>query len=180
MPGSSPDRQLLIERRLRPRNQKYRERYSIGGGAHPNAQVIRKYAPPDCERIIEIWFAATVIATQFLSDDFLAQESESIRSTWLPKAETWVFEHDGNVVGFVSLIGDEVGAIFVHPDSQGSGIGRELMDHAANLRGQLFLDVFEDNAVGRRFYDRYGFKFEHKHLHEPSGHMQHRLSYKPS
>ncbi len=142
--------------------------------------MIRTYAEADCEAIIEVWFAASLVATPFLSKEFLAEERENIRTTWLLKAETSVYEDNGNVVGFLSLIGNEVGAIFVHPNIQGRGIGRALMDHAAVLRDDLFLDVFEDNAVGRRFYDRYGFRFEHKHVHEQSGHMQIRLTYRPN
>lgn len=110
----------------------------------------------------------------------MTDERDKIRTIWLPKAETWIFEADAIVVGFVSLVGNEVGGIFVHPDHQGRGIGRALMDRAASLRDELTLDVFEDNAVGRRFYDRYGFQFEHKHVHERTGHMHIRLSYRAS
>ena len=141
--------------------------------------MIRKYKAEDSEAIIEIWFAASLVSTPFLSREFLTNERDNIRNVWLLRAETWVYEQDGAVVAFISLIGDEVGAIFVHPDMQGTGIGRALMDHAVDLRCELTLDVFEDNAIGRRFYDRYGFEFEHKHFHEPSGHMQIRLSYRP-
>ncbi len=142
--------------------------------------MIRQYRETDCEAIIEIWAAASLVATPFLPDEFVTKERENIRTIWLKKAETWIIEDDGFVTGFVSLIGNEVGAIFVHPDCQGHGSGRALMAHAASLRDELFLDVFEDNAIGRRFYDRYGFQFEHKHVHEQSGHMQVRLSYRPN
>ena len=142
--------------------------------------MIRKYTETDCEAVIDVWFIASAVATPFLSDDFLAKERESIRTTWLPAAETWVFEKEGNVVGFLSLIGNEVGAIFVHPSNQGSGIGRALMDHAASLRDELFLDVFEENESGRRFYEQYGFQFDHKHVHEETGYAQLRLFYRPA
>ena len=142
--------------------------------------MIRKYREVDCEAIIEVWTATSLVATPFLSDEFMTEERDNIRTIWLSKAETWVYVADSTVIGFVSLIGNEVGAIFVHPDYQGRTIGRALMDHAASLRAELFLDVFEDNAVGRRFYDRYGFQFEHKHVHEQTGHMQIRLSYRPN
>ncbi len=142
--------------------------------------MIRKFRETDCEAIIEVWFAAIQVATPFLSDEFLAEERDNIRKIWLPKAETWVFEAEDRVAGFISLIGNEVGAIFVDPDEQGRGIGRALMDHAASLRDFLYLDIFEENAVGRRFYDRYGFQFERKYVHEQTGHMQIRLSYRPN
>ena len=143
-------------------------------------QIIRKYADADCDGVIEAWYAASLVATPFLSDDFMSEERGNIRTKWLPMAETWVSEVDDNVAGFVALIGNEVGAIFVHPDYQGQGIGRELMDHAASLRDELVLDVFEENAIGRRFYDRYGFQFESKHVHDDTGYMQLRLSYRPN
>ena len=140
--------------------------------------MIRKYTEKDCEALIEVWFTASQVATPFLSNEFLAEERDNIPKIWLSKADTWVFDAEGVVAGFISLIGNEVGAIFVHPDYQGRGIGRELMDHVASLRDYLYLDVFEENAIGRRFYDRYGFQFERKHVHEQTGQMQIRMDYK--
>lgn len=141
--------------------------------------MIRKYRATDREAIIEVWYSASLVATPFLSDEFLEQERENIRAIWLSKAETWVFEADSKLIGFLSLIGNEVGAIFVHPDSHGHGIGRALMDHAVSLRDILYLDVFEKNEIGRRFYERYGFQFEREHVHEQTEHAQLRLIYRP-
>ena len=140
--------------------------------------MIRKYVESDTDAIIDVWFTASRLSTPFLSQEFLDGERESIRTLWLPKAETWVYEEQGEVVGFVALIENEVGGLFVRPAWHGKGIGRALMDHAAGMHEELFLDVFEENPIGRRFYDRYGFRFERKHLHEPTGHMQLRLTYK--
>ena len=139
--------------------------------------MIRRYKEMDTDAIIDAWYAASKIATPFLTEKFLAETRENIRSLWLPNAETWVFEVEGKVIGFITLIETEVGAIFVHPKYQGTGAGKALMDHAINLRGHVFLDVFEANSVGRRFYDRYGFQFESKQLHEETGHMHLRLVY---
>jgi len=139
--------------------------------------MIRKYGEKDCDALIEVWLAASRVATPFLSDEFLAQERDNIRKNFLKKAETWVFETEDAVAGFIALIGNEVGAIFVHPKLQGRGIGRALMDHAAGLRDSLYLDVFKENAVGRLFYDRYGFRLEREHVHGQTGHSQMRLVY---
>jgi putative acetyltransferase len=141
--------------------------------------MIRQYAESDCEAVVDVWYAASLVATPFLSREFLTEERESIRAVWLQKADTWVFEIDREVVGFLSLLGNEVGGLFVHPDAQGRGVGTALMDTAADLRDELFLDVFEENAVGRRFYDSYGFSFEHKHVHEQTGRVQMRMSFRP-
>lgn len=138
--------------------------------------MIRQFKESDTESIIDVWFRASQLATPFLSGEFLTEERQNIRDLWLPSAETWVYEDEGQVTGFLSLIGNEVGAIFVHPECQGKGVGRKLMDHAVSLRGGLFLDVFRDNQTGRRFYERYGFKFEREHMHEQSGHVQVRMT----
>ncbi len=137
---------------------------------------IRKYNDTDREAVIEIWYAASLVATPFLSDEFLTWEREQIREVWMPSAETWVFETEGSVVGFIALLDNEVGAIFVHPEAQGRGVGRALMDHAASTRDSLYLDVFKENAIGRRFYDRYGFKYQFEHVQEETGRTQMRLA----
>ena len=151
-------------------------RLKLPTGENP---LIRKYQAEDCEEVIGVWFAASQVATPFLSEEFLADEREQIRKHHLPRAETWVFEHEDSVAGFIALMGNEVGAIFVKPELQGRGIGRALMDHAAASRDSLFLDVFKRNSIGRRFYDRYGFRFRREHLHEPTGNLQLRLVYTP-
>ncbi len=94
---------------------------------------------------------------------------------WLPIAETTVYELDGRVVGFLSLIGTEVGGFFVHPDHQRRGIGRALMDDAKESRPFLELDVFAANSIGRRFYDSYGFEQVDSHIHDETGHVELRL-----
>jgi len=137
--------------------------------------VIRKYHPSDLEDLLSVWTAASEIAHPFLSSEFLEQERHNIPNVYLPIAETWVWETDGCVVGFIALLGDEVGAIFVHPANQGIGVGRALMDKARSLREQLEVEVFKENALGRGFYARYGFELVHEELHEPTGQQMLRL-----
>ena len=137
--------------------------------------MIRTYSDEDLDELLAIWYRASVIAHSFLTSDFLQNERRLIAEQWLPAAETSVYESEGRVVGFLSLIGTEVGAIFVDPDHQGRGIGRELMDHARRVRPFLELDVFEANAIGRRFYDAYGFRFVDRHLNQEAGQPELRL-----
>ncbi len=84
-------------------------------------------------------------------------------------AETWVWESERRVVGFLTLLGNEVGAIFVAPGSQRAGVGHALMDHARTLRGELEVEIFEANLLGRAFYARYGFRLLHERIHEETG-----------
>jgi len=86
-----------------------------------------------------------------------------------------VYEQNGSVIGFIALIGNEVGGIFLDPKFHGKGIGRAMMDHARSLRDVLELDVFKDNSIGRNFYNKYGFIEEYEHVHKETGFMQLRL-----
>jgi putative acetyltransferase len=131
--------------------------------------VIRQYEEQDLDDLLAAWAAASAVAHPFLTQEFLATERENIPNLYLPNAETWVYEADGRVVGFIALIGNEVGAIFVHPSHQRKGAGRVLMDKARELRGELEVQVFVENAIGRAFYARYGFVTIEEKVHEQTG-----------
>lgn len=70
---------------------------------------------------------------------------------------------------FISLIGNEVGALFVDPQFHRAGIGRALVDQARGLRGALEVEVFERNQAGRAFYLTLGFEFMHQKVHDQTG-----------
>lgn len=137
--------------------------------------MIREYQEEDLSELLEAWYSASQVAHPFLDEGFFEQERRNIPAVHLPNAETWVYELDGIVVGFIALIGNEVGGIFVDSKFHGQGIGRALMDKAKSIRAILELDVFKDNLVGRKFYEKYGFIQVGEHLHEETGFMQLRL-----
>ena len=137
--------------------------------------MVRPYEDTDVSDLLKAWYSASLLAHSFLDEAFFERERNNIREAYLPKAETWVFEQEGVVVGFVALIGNEVGGLFVHADYHGRGIGRALMDHARSIRTVLGLVVFDGNKVGRAFYEKYGFRQVGEEVHEETGFMQLRL-----
>jgi putative acetyltransferase len=137
--------------------------------------LIRRYLDSDLDEVLDAWYEASMVAHSFLSPEFFVTERQLMAEQWLPSAETYVCERDGRVVGFISLVGDEVGGLFVHPEHQGRGAGRALMDHARSSRSSLELEVFEENPIGRRFYDAYGFEPIGSRFDPDTGHTQIRL-----
>jgi putative acetyltransferase len=131
--------------------------------------VIRKYRPADGEDVLNVWARASALAHPFLSREFLERERHNIPNLYLPKVETWVWEADGHVVGFMSLLENEVGALFVDPEFHRCGIGRALIDRARALRGELEVEVFERNLLGRAFYAKLGFELMHQKVHSETG-----------
>ncbi len=142
--------------------------------------MIRPYDDADLTEVLDVWYRASIIAHPFLTEEFLEAESRRTRDEWLPVAETTVYALDGRVVGFLARLDSEVGAIFVDPDHQRRGIGRALMDHAAESRPHLELDVFEANPVGRAFYEAYGFVRVAERLDQETGQVALRLRWEPT
>ena len=137
--------------------------------------MIRKYEEKDIDELLDAWYSASKVAHPFLSEDFFDRERKNIRELYIPNVETWVYEKDSKVVGFITLINELIYAFFVDTDFQRIGIGRELMEHAKSLRPFLELYVFKENKIGRNFYDKCGFIKVAEHLHEETGFMQLRL-----
>lgn len=141
--------------------------------------MIRKYKDEDTEAIISVWRRASAIAHPFLSDSFIDQGEQDIRNIYLKFAETWVTVIDDQVVGFIAMAENEIGGLFLSPDMQGQGLGRDMVDLVRAIRPSLTVEVFEKNTIGRRFYAAYGFQGTETYLHEASGEMVLKLDYLP-
>lgn len=121
--------------------------------------VIRPFdAEGDTEKLSAIWLEASLKAHPFIGELRLLEQRQLIEEEYLPKAETWVASHSGEAVGFISLLGSFVGGIFIAPTHQGRGVGRTLIAHALELKGELSLEVYTENEQAVRFYASLGFK----------------------
>lgn len=120
--------------------------------------VIRAYEAADLEKLSTIWFEASLLAHAFIGEASLREQRVLIETVYLPSADTWVVTRDDEPAGFISLVEDFVGGLFVSPRHQGSGIGRRLIQHAAQLKGQLRLEVYTANTQALAFYEALGFE----------------------
>lgn len=141
---------------------------------------IRKYKDADLDAVLSSWENASRLAHPFLTDEYFEQERKLIPESHLPNCETWVAEIQNEVIGFIALIGNEVGAIFVQPIFHGKGVGKALMDKAQELHHNLEVEVFSENSVGRRFYANYGFHIIEEKYHEDTGLQMLRLKFTPN
>mgnify|MGYP003666667369 FL=1 len=98
----------------------------------------------------------------------------------MPNTDTWVVDIGGKIEGFIALMGNEVGAIFLQPEWHGKGVGKALMDKAQELHGDLEVEVFKENSIGRQFYSRYGFELLEEKWHGPTGQQVLRLKFTAS
>lgn len=121
--------------------------------------VIRPYAPEgDLKKLSRIWLDACLLAHPFIGKQRLLEQRKLIEDQYLPNAETWVACVDEEPSGFISLLDTFIGGIFVSPAQQGLGIGRQLISHALNRKGELELEVYTDNQQAVSFYTGLGFE----------------------
>ena len=78
-------------------------------------------------------------------------------------AVTTVAVSESGIVGFVTVIADEIELLFVAPAARGGGTAAVLLAHGATLIGHAghavaWLAVVEGNARARRFYEREGWR----------------------
>lgn len=142
--------------------------------------TIRKYRETDVESVLSAWENTQKLAHPFLPEDFQNQEKINIRELYLPNADTWVVEDDNQVVGFIALIGNEIGGLFVQPTHHGRKLGKMMVDKAQELHGDIVVEVFEKNSIGRKFYSQYGFTFLEEKVHDQTGEPLLRLEFTPN
>lgn len=121
--------------------------------------IIRKFEFPDTEEIIEIWYNVSVVAHSFIPKEMWDSHKGELRNKYLPIAETWVVEESGNLIGFISLLGNYIGALFVTPTKQGKGVGTKLIELAKREKEQLSVGVYNKNIDAKRFYIKSGFTY---------------------
>lgn len=139
--------------------------------------MIRKHEPSDLEDIMDIWYQASSLAHPFLESSFVEKVKKDMRELYIPGSETWVFEEGGVVTGFIGMQGNEIGGLFVKPNSHSRGIGSKLVNFISESHQELEVEVFKKNVIGRSFYDKYGFKLIKEFIHEETNNELYRMRF---
>lgn len=113
----------------------------------------------DYPRIVEVWEASVRATHHFLTEADIQSFKPLVRDG-LPHVTklACVRDSDGQVAGFIGVVGRKVEMLFIHPAWRGQGIGRRLMMHAITMLGATMLDVNEQNEQAVGFYLRMGFE----------------------
>ncbi len=131
--------------------------------------MIRKYKESEIPELIIIWEHAIREAHSFLSDEFNQMVKKAMTDTYLPNSDTWVFVYNDAIIGFISMINNEIGGLFVAPAYQSIGVGTKLVNFVNQKHPILEVEVFDLNILGKAFYTKNKFQIIRKYYHEPSG-----------
>jgi putative acetyltransferase len=119
--------------------------------------MIRKYVSDDIDAIIHIWATAAIETYNAISEPLIQSISRDLQEKFLPASETWVAEHEEKIVGFIALLDKIVGGLVVHPEYQGIGVGKSLVEHVKAEKGSISLDILKENTKTFKFYKKCGF-----------------------
>lgn len=133
---------------------------------------IHKVENKDFEIVIDIYIKASRVGHPFLSEETISEASEMVRTIFWDLADIFILEENAQVQGFVAVIENYIGALFVKPQAHGLGYGRKLLEYAINVRDADTLEVFVKNKNAQEFYENLGFeiigKSEEKLFNEES------------
>ncbi|WP_312049787.1 N-acetyltransferase [Acinetobacter courvalinii] len=130
---------------------------------------IRKASAHDFGVLTEIWLAASIKAHHFIPAEYWQSNSLRMQDTYLPMSEVYLAEDIHNIYGFIALLDHTIAAIFVSPEYQAKGVGRQLIQYAQQIRNRLQLNVYQDNKNSVKFYQAHGFRILNESLDTATG-----------
>jgi GNAT superfamily N-acetyltransferase len=121
---------------------------------------LERAADDDAAEIADLYLASRADALPFLRRVHTDDEVRVwVRNVLLTRGETWVARLNRSVVGFVTLIGDDLDQLYLLPGHYRRGIGSLLLAKAKERSpGRLHLFTFQRNERARAFYEAHGFR----------------------
>jgi putative acetyltransferase len=116
--------------------------------------------PDDTATLHSLWERSVRATHHFLSEadiEFYRPLVADIFTTGT--LDLWVLiNHENASIGFLGLAANRIEALFLEPAYRRQGYGRLMVAHAQDrLGGTLAVDVNEENAAAREFYEALGF-----------------------
>lgn len=123
--------------------------------------MIRKWTAKSLDPVLTLWLESTTFAHPFIDEQYWHDSLALVRDIYLPAAQTWVWEENDTLLGFVSVMDNQfVGALFVAPQALHRGIGSALLNEVKQRYPMLSLEVYQKNGRAVNFYHALGFRIE--------------------
>ena len=139
--------------------------------------MIREFKPEDIDKVMRIWMETSITSHGFIDQNYWMGNFKEVKKM-MHDADTFVSEEKGVIQGFIGLIDDYIGGLFVLKDFQSQGVGKKLADHAKSLHPALSLHVYKKNVRATAFYRREGFAITHQQKDEKTGEVEYRMNWK--
>ena len=137
------------------------------GGKFGETAPVRNYRDEDFDAAFALTaeaFHIMRLGTGCFPDSELAKPREDSRKNWLEDAENeYVYELDGEVVGFAETEDDLLDCVAIRTDRQGEGLGRAFVKYMVDRiiesgHNEVCLWCVVGNDKARRLYESLGFE----------------------
>ncbi|MBO4395304.1 MAG: GNAT family N-acetyltransferase [Eubacterium sp.] len=109
------------------------------------------------EAMMEIWLQSNVKEQGFVPKKYWSKNYKEVMRV-LNIASVYVYEEDGNVIGFVGSMEEAMVAIYVAEGHRDQGIGSKLLDKIKDEMGILEVSVYTKNKRAMEFFNKNEFK----------------------
>ena len=128
---------------------------------------------------MELWKDSTIEAQNFIPDSYWLENYDNVKNNYLPNSDTYVYEEDGEIKGFVSLIENIfIGGLFIRVDSQRKKIGSVILDFLKERNDKLQLTVYDKNERAMKFYLKSGFKILNTEIDKKTREKEHLMEWR--
>lgn len=122
--------------------------------------VVVPAEPSDFSQITDLYLASRADALPYLNR---VHSDEAVRAwikdTLLRRGVTWLAKEQDTVVGFLSLLDNDIDQLYILPGYYRRGIGSKLLRRAMEESPErLHLYTFQKNTRARAFYEKHGFR----------------------
>lgn len=144
---------------------------TVQGSGGKQMEYIRKFQKIDLKDVMNIWFEGNLEAHDFVPEEFWKDHFGYV-SRLIPKAEVYVYEIDGKVVGFIGIDDFVIQGFFMKKEYRGKGMGTRLLNYMEELYDHFSLQVFEKNYGAILYYEKQGFQKAGEEVHEDLGEVE--------
>lgn len=138
--------------------------------------MIRKFETKDMERVLQIWLEANIETHDFVPGNYWLSQYPLVREQLL-QADIYVYEQDGEIQGFVGMMGDYLAGIFVDKKFRSMGIGKGLLECVKKNYPVFSLNVYQKNRRAVDFYLREGLSVASKGIDEGTAEMDYAMAW---
>lgn len=140
--------------------------------------MIRNLKNEDINIVMDLWKNSTMEAQNFIPDSYWLENYDNVKNNYLPNSTTYVYEEDGEIKGFVSLIENIfIGGLFVKVGSQRRGVGIRILNFLKEKHDKLQLAVYDRNIRAMNFYLKSGFKILNTEIDGKTNEKEHLMEW---
>lgn len=139
--------------------------------------IIRKFQDFDLKKVMRLWYEGNLEAHDFIDREYWDRNLSYVKRV-IPQVEVYVYEINGQVVGFVGIDEGYIAGLFVDKEFRGCGVGSKLVDYVKERYDFFTLHVFENNYGAVTFYENRGLLKKEESVHEDLGEVEYLMYYR--